>query len=95
MQISAKTCLMLLCQRLNNHYTTTDYSCCNTIEDTTSTTRWLSACACTAGESIRFLLLRLLAPDFLQAESHPEPCLQSLRRRISHVQTKGGYQYAN
>ena len=26
---------------------------------------------------------------------HPEPCLQSLRRRISHVQTKGGYQYAN
>ena len=65
MQISAKTRLMLLCQRLSNHYTTTDYFCCNTIKGTTSTTRWLSACACTAGESIRFLLLRLLAPDYL------------------------------
>ena len=48
-----------------------------------------------AGESIRFLLLRLLAPDFPLAESHPEPAPRSLRRRISHVQTKGGYQYAN
>ena len=28
MKISAKTCLMLLCQRFNNHYTTTNYSCC-------------------------------------------------------------------
>ena len=26
---------------------------------------------------------------------HPEPAPQSLRRRISHVQTKGGYQYAD
>ena len=27
--------------------------------------------------------------------SHPEPAPRSLRRRISHVQTKGGYQYAD
>ena len=26
---------------------------------------------------------------------HPEPAPRSLRRRISHVQTKGGYQYAD
>ena len=31
-------------------------------------TRWLSAFAYTAGESIHFLLLRLLAPDYLLAQ---------------------------
>ena len=55
-------------QRVRNHYTTTDYFCCSTIKGTTSTTRWLSASACTAGENIYFLLLRLLAPDYLLAQ---------------------------
>ena len=30
-------------QRLRNHYTTTDHSCCNIIKGTTNTTRWLFA----------------------------------------------------
>ena len=35
------------------------------------------------------------ARQFALANSHPEPAPRSLRRRISHVQTKGGYQYAD